>query len=138
MSEDKKQNKSEETVVEEQGPAPGPNGVVGKATASLTLKQMWHAEHHILRDVGDKRNPRKQEWVPRSGAPSLKKYARQLAASGNTTAKDWFEHKSGALNEKRNEKNTARVALEAQASKAARRKKSQGKQSKPATTTETK
>jgi len=134
MADDKKQKKNEvpDEVVEAQEPARGPNGEVGKPTASLTIKQLWHAEHHVLMDVGDKNNPRKQEWVKRTGAPSLRKYARQLAASGNTVAKDWFEHKAGSLNAQRTEKNTSRIALEAQASMAARRKKSQGKQSKAA------
>lgn len=109
---------------------PGDRGELGVATAGLTIKQRWHEAHFTLKDVGDKHNPRKRVWVRNHGAPSLKKYARELAKSGDANAKDWFANKSGAKNEERSEKNRSRVALEAQASKAARRKKSQGKSGK--------
>ena len=113
----------------------GFRGELGKPTASLTIKQQWHEATHLLVDVGDNNNPRRQAWVRKAGTPSLKKFARQLLASGNQLAKDWFAHKSGSLNEERNEKNRSRASLEAQASKAARRKKSQGKNKPAATTT---
>lgn len=113
----------------------GNRGELGVATPALTIKQMWHEEHHVLQDVGDKHNPRKQAWVKRSGAPSLKKYARQLAASGNDVAKAWFANKGGETNAKRADKNVTRISLEKQASKAARRKKSQGKAAKATTDT---
>jgi hypothetical protein len=111
---------------------PGERGEVGQPTAGLTIKQQWHEAHFTLKDVGDKHNPRKRVWVRNHGAPSLKRYARDLAKSGNQTAKDWFDHKAGSLNEERSEKNRTRISLEKTASKAARRKKSQGKQGKAA------
>lgn len=111
---------------------PGERGELGVATAGDTIKQMWHAEHHVLQDVGDKHNPRKQLWVKRAGAPSLKKYAKALLASGNDVAKKWFASKAGANNAKRSDANRARAATEASASKAARRKKSHGKANKAA------
>lgn len=109
---------------------PGNRGELGVATAALTLKQRWHEAHFTLKDVGDKHNPRKRVWVRNHGAPSLKKYARDLAKSGDANAKDWFAHKKGSLNEGRADKNIVRISAEKTASKAARRKKSQGKQAK--------
>lgn len=81
----------------------GPRGEVGTATASLTIKQRWHASttgKHV----------------------SLKSFARKLAAEGDQVAKDWLAHKAGSLNQKRSEKNVARVALERAATRAAHRK----------------
>lgn len=125
-------NQNEVELTEEQKEIQrGERGEVGKATAGLTIKQQWHEATHLLQDVGDKNNPHKRAWVRKAGTPSLKKFARQLLASGNQLAKDWFDHKAGSLNEERTEKNRSRATLEATASKAARRKKSQGK-SKPA------
>jgi hypothetical protein len=135
MADEKQSNKKNEEAEPEvvnQDFGPGPNGEIGQPTAALTIKQLWHAELHVLMDVGDKNNPRKQKWVRKQGTLSLKKYARQLAASGNTVAKDWFEHKQGSLNAERSEKNVVRIALEAQASKASRRKKALGKANKKA------
>lgn len=108
----------------------GDRGELGQATAGLTIKQMWHAAHFTRKDVGDKHNPRKRVFVRNHGAPSLKRFARELAKSGNQTAKDWFAHKTGSLNEERSEKNRTRISLEKQATKTAKRKKSQGKQGK--------
>ena len=101
----------------------GDRGQVGTPTNSLTIKQRWHEATHILKEVGHTNNPHKQAWVRKAGTPSLKKFARQLLASGDQLAKDWFACKNGALNESRSEKNRARVAVEATASKQARRKK---------------
>src|SRR5271170_2450243 len=101
-----------ETPAEPEEAPVGQRGELGKATSALTIKQMWHAEHHNLQDVGDKHNPRKQLSVKRTGVPSLKQYARQLAASGNDVAKDWFGNKDGAKDAKRSEKNSARITLE--------------------------
>jgi hypothetical protein len=101
----------------------GPSGIVGQPTPSLTIKQRWHEEHFNVEDVNDRKNPRKQAWVPKhSNIPSLKRYARQLATSGNETAQAWFANKGGKLNAKRNDKNQARVASERTASKASRKK----------------
>ena len=115
----------------------GNRGELGVATAALTLKQMWHAAHFTRKDVGDKHNPRKRVFVRNHGAPSLKKYARELAKSGNQVAKDWFAHKAGSLNTERTDANKTRISLEKQKSREARRKKGQSKQNKAADTTAT-
>jgi hypothetical protein len=113
----------------------GDRGEVGQATAKLSIVQLWHEAHFTRKDVGDKHNPRKRIWVPNPGPKvSLKRFARELLKSGNAVAKEWFANKSGAKNQKRTEKNQSRITLEKQASKAARRKKSQGKQGKAAAT----
>jgi len=132
----KKKQKSEQTETTEpvetkkaepEAPSRGDRGEVGVATAALKIRQLWHETHFTRKDVGDKNNPVKRIWVPNHGTPSLKRFARELAKSGNQVAKDWFANKKGAKNQKRSEKNVARINLEKQASKAARRKKSQGK-----------
>jgi len=110
--------------------APGERGVVGISTPALKVKQLWRQETHLRQNVGDKRNPRKQAWIKKKGTPSLLEFARKLAASGNQDAKDWFANKKGACNQKRSDKNIARITLEKQASKNARRKTS-GKAAKP-------
>jgi hypothetical protein len=118
------ENKQQTETKEEDVPR-GERGELGVATPSHAIKLLWHEEHFILQNVGDKHNPRKQAWVRRAGAPSLRKYARQLAASGNQVAKDWLDNKSGAQNAERQDKNKTRISLEKQASRAARRKRSQ-------------
>lgn len=111
----------------------GERGEVGVATAGLKIRQLWHDAHFTRKDIGDKHNPRKRIYVPNpGGAPSLKKFARELLKAGDAVAKEWFANKRGAKDQKRTEKNQARVNLEKQASKAARRKASQGKQGKAA------
>lgn len=134
---DKKKSKKSEKVeapepvetkkAEPEAPVRGDRGEVGVATAALKLRQLWHEAHFTRKDVGDKNNPVKRIWVPNHGAPSLKRFARELLKAGDAVAKEWFANKRGAKNQKRTEKNQARVNLEKQASKAARRKKSQGK-----------
>jgi len=88
----------------------GERGEIGEATSSLTIKKMWKA--NLV------------------GKLSLKRYARQLLASGDATAKDWFACKNGAMNDKRSDANKTRASLERQASKAARRKKSDSNKNK--------
>lgn len=105
----------------------GERGELGQATAGLTIKQMWHAAHFTRKDVGDKHNPRKRVFVRNHGAPSLKRFARDLAKSGNDVAKDWFAHKAGSLNTERTDANKTRISLEKQKTREAKRKKSQGK-----------
>lgn len=129
MADDKKTEKIEKTE-EKQEVARGDRGFVGTASAAQTLTQRWHQENHLHQDVGDKHNPRKRRWVRKAGSPSLKQYARTLLKAGDALAKEWFANKRGAKNEKRSDKNQGRINLEKQASKAARRKKSQGKQAK--------
>ena len=120
---------------EDEQSARGERGEVGVATAKLKIVQLWHDAHFTRKDIGDKHNPRKRIYVPNpGGAPSLKRFARELLKAGDPVAKEWFANKRGAKNAKRTEKNASRITLEKQASKAARRKKSQGKQGKAATT----
>ncbi len=123
MADEKKTEKIEKAEQK----ARGDRGEVGVATAGKTLKARYRAEHFKRTD--------KSKWKRNPGAPSLKQFARGLAASGDKVAKDWFAHKAGSLNTNRSEKNVGRISLEKQASKAARRKKSQGKQGKAATDT---
>jgi hypothetical protein len=106
---------------------PGVRGEVGQPTAGLTIRQKWHEAHFTRQDVGDKHNPRKRIWVRHHGAPSLKRFARDLAKSGDTVAKEWFANKSGAHNQERSDANKSRISLEAQATKSAKRKKGGGK-----------
>jgi hypothetical protein len=129
MTEETKIEKKEE----KKESARGSRGELGVATAGLAIRNLWHSEHFSRVDANDKGNFRKRHFVRNHGAPSLKKFARELAKSGNQVAKDWFANKGGAQNAKRNDKNQGRINLEKQASKAARRKKSQGKQAKPTT-----
>ncbi len=128
MAKKEKAEKAEQTEQKQEETkevARGDRGELGVATPALTIRQMWHEAHFTRKDVGDKHNPRKRIYVRNHGAPSLKRFARELAKSGNQVAKDWFANKSGAKNAERSEKNRSRVALEKQASKAARRKRSQ-------------
>jgi hypothetical protein len=108
----------------------GPRGEVGEASISLTLKQKWHEATHNLVEVGDKTNPHRQAWVKKRGAVSLRRFAKDLAASGDKLAKEWFANKAGAKNQKRSEKNIKRIYEEKQASKAARQKKAAANKNK--------
>ena len=112
----------------------GPSGIVGTATAGKTIKQRWHEATHVLMDVGNRHNPRKQAWVKKAGAPSLKRFARQAAQAGDQAAKDWFDHKVGSMNASRSDSNRMRANLERQASKASRRKSTASKAKKPTET----
>lgn len=124
------------TETETQVVPAGPRGEVGKATAKLTLVQLWHNAHFNRHDIGDRTNPRKREWRPKpGGAPSLKQFARKQVAAGNEVAKEWFFNKSGGNDQSRSDKNKSRIMLEKQASKAARKKKSQKPGTKAATDT---
>lgn len=80
----------------------GDRGVVGTATAGLTIKQRWGAEGRGL---------------------SLKSFARKLAKDGDQIAKDWFAHKRGSMNQKRTDKNIADAKAAGLATKTERRKK---------------
>lgn len=120
------ENKKTDKAEKQEEVVRGERGELGTATPSKALKHLWHEEHFTRQD--------KHSWRRNGGAPSLRKFAKQLAASGNQVAKDWLDNKSGGLNQERSEKNRGRISLEKQASKAARRKKSQGKQGKAAAT----
>lgn len=121
----------EDTVVEV---VKGPRGELGTSTTADRVKDAWHEKHFKTVELEPDANHGRVRHVLEAypNAPSLKRYARDAAASGNQDAKDWLDHKAGSLNEPRSEKNIARAMIEAQASKAAKRKKSQGKAPKPA------
>ena len=95
----------------------GERGFVGEATAALTLKQMYHQAHFQRVDAEDKRNPNKKVWVQNPGAPSLKRFARKLVASGDTVAKDFFANKKGAKNAQRSEANIKKAMESGSATK---------------------
>jgi hypothetical protein len=105
------EKKTDEKVVQEK--TRGDRGIVGVASTSDQIKKLWQAAQPIRL--------------------SLKRFARQLLTDKEQSSipKEWFANKSGAKNEERSEKNRARVLIEAQASRAARRKAGASKQSKP-------
>lgn len=118
------ENKEAEHKVVER--ATGPKGVLGTATAGLTIKQRYHAAFFTREDAEDKGNPSKRVWVKKPNAPSLKQYARGLAVKGDPNAKDWLDHKKGSMNAKRTEANIA-TAKAAGAATKMKRKSGAGK-----------
>jgi len=122
------EKKIEETVVQEV--VRGDRGVVGEASAAVTLKQMWHEATHSLEETADKTNPNRQSWVRNRGTLSLKQFAKSKAKESDKIAKEWFANKAGAKNEERSDKNKKRVYEEKVASKSARKKAGAGKQTK--------
>ena len=125
-------NDTETTVVssEVQEVPRGDNGTVGVATASKTMKRLWHEATHVLSNIGNKQNPRKQHWVRKVASLSLKQFARKLAATKDQTAIDFFACKKGDLNATRSDTNRLRITLEKQATRASRKSSSSGKSSK--------
>lgn len=113
-NEENKVETKQETKTES---ARGDRGEVGKGTAGTRIRSLWHSSCFTKKDLG---------LVQIAGTPSLKAFARAKAKEGNQDAKDWFDCKKGALNESRSEKNKARIALEAQATKASRKKTKAG------------
>jgi hypothetical protein len=116
------QDDNSNTAVVQEVPR-GPNGIVGESTPSLTMKQRWHEATHVLEDVGDRNNPRKQEWVRKAGAPSLRQFARKLLLENDELATTWFANKRGANNQKRTDANIARADTERAATRASRHKR---------------
>lgn len=110
----------------------GPNGIVGQATASLQIKQLWKGTQFSMEG-------RKGVSVRKRGSMSLKRYARSLLSGSNkeqsVIAKTWLDNKLGSSNRTRSDKNIARVGSERVASKSARKKSRGGGKT---TTTETK
>lgn len=102
---------------------PGNRGEIGQPTAALTLKQRYHQAHFDRVDAEDKKNPSKKMWVKHPGAPSLKQFARGLVSKGDPNAKDWLDHKSGSLNQKRSDANIVIAHAAFAATKLERRKK---------------
>jgi len=137
MSEENKKSKKhhkhqkEEKPVEEKAEkkeerTPGARGEVGTATPALTIRQKWHEAHFKRVSADDKHNPTKRLWVPNGGAPSLKKFARELLKTGDPVAKEWFANKKGDKNLKRSDANIKAQREAAMASKAARKKSKSG------------
>jgi hypothetical protein len=97
--------------------------VPGKSTPSKLIKKMWHKAFFQKND---------KRWVPNANAPSLKTFALSLTKTTDNLATNWLDNKAGALNKTRTPANDARVSLEAQATKAAKRKVKSGKSSSAA------
>jgi len=111
----------------------GPRGEVGATTPALTLKARWHAEHFKLVDTNDNAHRNRQSYVVKSGAPSLKAYARQLAKSGDKNAETWLDNKAGVNNQERSAANVQMAKTCAGATKLGRKKsKGGGGKAKPA------
>jgi len=120
------------TETETQKPR-GERGELGVATAALTIKQRWHAEHFKLVDTSDHDNPNRQSYVAKPGAPTLRAFARNLVKSGDANAKEWFANKAGAKDQKRSAANAQMAKTCASATKLSRKKsKSGGGKAKPA------
>jgi hypothetical protein len=84
----------------------GERGTIGIASASETLKKLWHTNGQNI---------------------SLKRFARQLLKSDNKeqaqVSKEWMGNKTGSKNAKRSESNIIRVRAEASATKLNRKTK---------------
>ena len=121
-------NEQEAVIVEankQQEPVRGVRGEVGVATPSLTIKKMYHAacfkRVNISTLVKNPSNKNKQVFLANPNAPSLKRFVRELVASGDAAAKEWLANKAGAKNEKRTDVNIALSRACATATKAGRR-----------------
>ena len=122
MSNDNVDTVVQDNVVKSEDQKRGKRGDVGKPTAALTLKQRWHDECFTLEKLG-----KREVYVAKPKAPSLRTFARQLAKTGDQVAKDWFDHKKGSLNQERSMTTQKRITEEKNATKMARRKsKKQG------------
>jgi hypothetical protein len=100
--------------IEVQQPVLHERGIVGVATPSLIVKQLWRKEWFVISN--------KNDLLRKKGCPSLKSFVRQLILIGNQSAKDWQDNKLGLFLQERSDKNKGRVALEQQASRSARKK----------------
>jgi len=96
------ENKTAETVEKVTTDSRGDRGVVGTATAGLTIRQRWHAEAH---------------------GGSLKQFARKLLKEGDPVAKEWFSNKLGGKNQKRSDGNIKAASEARMATRAAKQKK---------------
>ena len=105
----------------------GQRGEVGESSTALHIRQMWHDAHFkrvsIKTMVKEPFNENKQVFVAHPGAPSLKRFARDLAAKGDAAAKEWLSNKAGAKNQKRTDANIALARTCAGATHLERRKK---------------
>lgn len=98
------ENKTETVVVQER--VRGDRGEIGEASAALSMKKLWTESGKKL---------------------SLKMFARHLLIAKDPLAKEWFARKRGSLNKNRSDANVKAARETASASKAARRKTTQGK-----------
>jgi hypothetical protein len=64
----------------------------------------------------------KKEWKKSGSELSLRKFARKLISSGENWVQSWFDNKDGVCNQSRADKTLARIKLEREATKVARRK----------------
>lgn len=92
---------------------------------------------HVKASVELKRKFRKAKTVKGNEKLTLKKFVKKLADGGDPVASSWFAHKSARFNDEakqaRIKSKGARIALEKAATKAAKRKKAQGKGAKTST-----
>jgi hypothetical protein len=72
----------------------------------------------------------KRLWKRSGKHVGLREFVKALADAGDATATRWFENKNGACNQERKPENATKANLSAQASYAARKKKSSGQASK--------
>jgi len=96
-------------------------GIVGVATPSLAIKQLYHQAFFKREDANSKHNHNKKVWVKTTGAPSLKQFARRLAKEGDVVAKEWLQNKLGAKDAKRSDTNIAAAKAAASATKSAKK-----------------
>lgn len=94
-----------EVVVSEAQKVRGPRGVLGTATAGLTIKQLWASSDSHL---------------------SLRQFARTQVREGNPVARAWFGNKAGARNAPRSEANIKAAREAAAATHTERRKPKKG------------
>lgn len=94
---------------------------VDEPKVSVALKRQWHAECFDRVPAKDKHNPSKMRFVKNDSFVSLKVFAKT-----NEAYKQWSGAKHGSLEKiaqaARLKNKGARIALERQASKAARKK----------------
>jgi hypothetical protein len=119
MSED---NQVESTEVKEVQDVRGERGELGQATPSLTIKQMWRSAYAKRVLAPTTQNKRHHVWVPVLHAPSLKVFAKGLAAKGDPVASEWLSNKLGGKNAERSEANVKAARETAAASRLTRRK----------------
>jgi len=97
-------NTTDTTVDTNNGNRRGDSGVLGTATAGLTIRQLWHTANSGL---------------------SLKQFARQLLKGKDETkalvAREWFANKLGSKNAKRSDANQ-KAAIEASAASKGKKK----------------
>jgi hypothetical protein len=91
---------------ENESVTPRSSHVVGESTAGDRVKKAHAAK-------GKTKGP-------------LKRFARELAKSGDVDAKQWLANKLGANEKSRSENSIKRIALEKQATKASRKGKKPG------------